>query len=370
MSAFIRRLADWWLPVFFLGSIALVLAFTDWHNRSNIVEQLEQRKAATLPPVPRSVSAIYHYPTEFSRFLDDHYGFREAAVDVRGRLWFWLFSDVFSPDVMVGRDHWLFFTGNRELDDTLHSDPLSEKELQEWRKGIAERREWLAARGIKYLFVLAPDKRSIYPEMLPHLRPRPGLTRREQLDAALAGENGYLDLTAALRADKNQGQLYYKWDTHWNNHGAYDAYRAVMERLGLTPETESLGRPYRPEPRRGDLGRLSGLDLIEQDRVAVTPCGHQIAAPDPHLFDNHFREPHEPYEVAPTACATGTGRLLMFHDSFGGKWEPWLSTQFAETVYVWRVPTFAELKRMVELVHPTVVIEQRLERFLIWPLRR
>lgn len=369
MSTFIRRLADWWLPVFFLGSIALVLATTDWHNRSRAVEQMEQRNAAVLPPMPRSVSALYHYPAELSRFLDDHYGFRAAAVAIRPKLWFWVFRDVFAPDVMIGRDRWLFFTGNHELDDTLHTDPLSAQQLGEWKARIAERREWLAARGIKYLFVIAPDKRSIYPEMLPPLHPRPGLTRRQQLDAAMAGETAFLDLTDAIRADKGQGQLYYKWDTHWNWRGSYDAYRLVAERLGLTPEPANLGVPFTPDRHLGDLGRLAGLRLYEQDWAPGKSCRRDVAAPSTKLFDNHFTEPGNVYEVPPTTCASGSGRLLMFQDSFGGRWAPWLSTQFARAVYVWRQPSFAELKRMVELEHPTVVIEERLERFLIWPLR-
>ncbi len=314
MSAVIRRLADWWLPFFFLGSIALVLAFTDWHNRSKLVEQMEQREAAVLPPMPRSVSALYHYPTEFSRFLDDHYGFRAAAVAVRAKLWFWLFRDVFAPDVTIGRDRWLFFTGNRELDDALHTDPLTAQDLQEWKERVAKRREWLAARGIKYLFVIAPDKRSIYPEMLPPLHPRPGMTRRQQLDAAMAGESAFLDLTHALRADKGQGQLYYKWDTHWNRHGAYNAYRLVVERLGLTPEPENLGKPFTPELHRGDLGRLAGLSLFEPDRAPVASCRHEVAAPSSELFDNHFKELGRVYEVPPTTCASGTGRLLAFQE--------------------------------------------------------
>lgn len=365
-----RRLSDLFLPLVFLGSIALVLGLTDWRGQSDLVERMEQRQAAVLPPAPRSLSAAYHYPAEFSRFLDDHYGLRQTVIDLRARIWFWLLRDVFAPDVMIGRDHWLFFSGNRELADTLHSDRLPARGVRNFADAIEARRRWLAARGIRYVFVIAPDKRSVYPEMLPPLQPRPGPTRREQLDAALAGQDAFLDLTGALRADKTQGQLYYQWDTHWNRHGAYDAYRAVSERLGLTPEPEGLGKPLSPELHNGDLGRLAGLRLTEHDRIAKASCEQpDPSPPDPGLFDNHFDEMGRVYQVAPSACATGSGRLLMFHDSFGGMWEPWLSTQFAQVVYVWRQPSFAELQRMVEIEHPTVVIEERLERFLIWPLR-
>ena len=367
-----RRLADLLLPVAFFASVIFVLALTDWRGRSDqALERQEQRRAAVLPPVPRSVAALYHYPAEFSHFMDDHYGLRGLAINARARLVFWLLGDSFAPDIMVGRDHWLFFTGNRELRDTLHTDPLSAASVSTWAAGIEARRRWLAARGIKYVFVLAPDKRSVYPEYLPRLlRPGPGPTRRGQLDDALADQPAFLDLTAALRADKAEGRLYYRWDTHWNRLGGYDGYRAVMHRLGLTPEPMALGHALVAVDRVGDLGRLAGLELSEHDLGPRSTCARTLPpSADPALFSNPFDESQPVYEDASTTCATGTGRLLMFHDSFAGMWEPWLSTQFARAVYVWRPPSFEEMKRMVEIEHPTVVIEERVERFLIWPFR-
>lgn len=364
------RLSDFFLPVVFLASIVLVLAVSDWHGRTDALqEQQEDRSIASLPSVPHSIPALYHYFSELSRFLDDHFGLRAQAIDLRGKLGFWWLDDPLSSEVFAGRDHWLFMAGDREFADVLHSDPLSQAALRQWREGIEARRSWLAARGIRYLFVLAPDKRSIYPEMLPPVRPRPGPTRREQLDQAMAGQEAFLDLTDALRAHKSDGQLYYKWDTHWNWLGTYYGYGAVAQRLGLIIEPMSLGQPLVPEMRRGDLGRMAGVRLLEQDQGPRASCPREIPPPGPGLFDNPFKIAGRVYEVPSTTCSSGRGRLLMFHDSFGGRWSPWLSTQFEHAVYVWRQPSFAELKRMVEIDHPTVVIEERLERFLIWPLR-
>ncbi|MBV8615732.1 MAG: hypothetical protein JOY66_18465, partial [Acetobacteraceae bacterium] len=151
----LQGVADLLLPVAFLGSIGLVLARTDWQGRSDLVERLEARQPAPMPPAPRSLSQAYHYPAEFSRFLDDHYGLREAAIGLRARLGFWLLGDTFNPDVSVGQHRWLFLTGHGELRDTLHATPLAPDGLDAWAQSIEERRAWLAARGIRYLFVIA-----------------------------------------------------------------------------------------------------------------------------------------------------------------------------------------------------------------------
>ena len=365
----LQGIADLLLPIAFLGSIGLVLARTDWQGRSDLVERLEARKPALLPAAPRSLAQAYHYPAEFSRFLDDHYGLREAAIGLRARIGFWLLGDTFNNDVSVGQHGWLFLTGHGELRDTLHAEPLTPRALAEWARSIEERRTWLAARGIRYLFVVAPDKRTIYPENLPRYQHRPGQTRREQLDARLAGEDGFLDLAPALREAKAEGQVYYRWDTHWDRHGAYTGYRAVMQRLGLPAEPEFLGHAPDHEDHVGDLGRLSGLTLTEADQVPTASCPVHVPPPAVSLRADPALVGERGFKVEPTACAQGTGRLLMFHDSFGEMWVPWLSTQFAGAVYVWRMPSFEDIKRMVEAVHPTVVIEERVERFLVLPVR-
>ncbi len=365
-----RGLADLLLPVAFLGSIGLVLAQTDWQGRSDLVERLEARQPAPMPAAPRSLSQVYHYTAEFSRFLDDHYGLREAAIDLRARVAFWLLNDTFNDDVSVGQRRWLFLTGHGELRDTLHADPLSPGAVEDWAQSIEGRRAWLAARGIRYLFVVAPDKRTIYPENLPRYQPRPGQTRREQLDARMAGRDDFLDLTQALRGEKAQSRVYYRWDTHWDRHGAYEGYHAIMQRLGLPAEPEFLGHAPDHEDHIGDLGRLSGLMLTEPDRAPTSQCAVHVPPPQVSLQADPMLKGERDFEVQPTTCAQGKGRLLMFHDSFGGMWAPWLSTQFASAVYVWRQPSFDDIKRMVEAVHPTVVIEERVERFLVLPVRR
>lgn len=366
----LQGVADLILPVAFLGSIGLVLARTDWQGHSDLVERLEDRKPAPMPAAPRSLSQAYHYMAEISHFLDDHYGLREAAIRLRARLGFWLLGDTFNNDVSVGQRGWLFLTGQGELPDTLRADPLPPRALEEWAQSIEERRAWLAARGIRYLFVLAPDKRTIYPENLPRYQKRPGPTRREQLDEIMAGQSAFLDLTQVMRDEKARRQVYYRWDTHWNRYGAYQGYRAVVQHLGLPPAPEYLGHAPDAENHEGDLGRLSGLTLTESDQRPTAPCAVHVPPPAVSFQPDATLTGDYGFKAGPTTCAEGTGRLLMFHDSFGDMWTPWLSTQFARAVYVWRMPSLDDIRRMVEAVHPTVVIEERVERFLQLPVRR
>ena len=80
-----------------------------------------------------------------------------------------------------------------------------------WRTAIEGRRDWLAERGVRYVFGLAPNKPSIYPEMLPnHIRRRRGRTRmdrfKEYLEENLAWlEDGSCNLVHHINTVKKAG---------------------------------------------------------------------------------------------------------------------------------------------------------------------
>ncbi len=160
-------LRDVLLPGLFLLAIGLVLLRTDWSGRHNLVAVLEDREPAARPATPHSLQELASYPRRFGAFFADHFGFRREMVDARGRLVIGLLKKSPSPKVVVGRGDWLFYTGDRSLENRLHQIPLSAASLDQWATRIEQRKRWLAARGIRYLFVVAPDKQSIYPEYLP-----------------------------------------------------------------------------------------------------------------------------------------------------------------------------------------------------------
>lgn len=365
------RLQDILLPGLFLAAIGLVLLCTDWTGRESGVAELENRNPAQLPALPRSLKELATYPQRFGVFFADHFGLRREMVDLRGRIELRFLHESLSPVVVVGSHKWLFYAGDRSIENYRHQVPLSAAELEEWARRIEERRAWFAAHGITYLFVVAPDKQSIYPEYMPGwLAPPPGDTRLDQLSKRLAGSAAWLDLRAPLRAAKGAERLYLRADTHWNDRGAYEGYRAIMQRLGLPllPRDESqLVRFSQPD----DLARMSGVAAAEAQTGFTNTC----AVPEPPTFDAALLDLDQPVrngqpaeKVPATRCPTGRERLLIFHDSFAETLSPYLSDSFARAVYVWRQPSLRQMHAMVAVEHPTVVIEERVERYLILPL--
>ena len=359
------------LPGLFLAAIGIVLLRADWSADDTEFAYVEQREPAAWPEPPRSVAELASYPARFGAFFSDHFGLRREMVRLHGRIALWLQHKSISPEVIVGSDGWMFYAGDGSVENHLHQLPLSPAELDAWSNGLQARHDWFAAHRIAYLFLVAPDKQSIYPEYLPtELAPGPGETRLEQLTRRLAGAEWWLDPRADLLAAKREGELYFKADTHWNDLGAYQTYRAIAARLGIPALSRDEAKLWHFS-QSADLARLSGVADTEGNVSYPVACAvDEPATFDPAILDRDRPDLHriEAYTVPATRCATGRERLLIFHDSFGVQLSRYLSESFARAVYVWRAPSLAQMQAMVSVEHPTVVIEERVERYLIRPL--
>ena len=99
---------------------------------------------------------------------------------------------------------------------------------------IAADNAWLAARGIAFYVVVAPDKSTIFPEYLPDYPRLPdSTTRLDQVVDAIAKRSdiALIDPRAAIRAQKGQQMMYTRDDTHWAVRGAFVGYSLLMQRI-------------------------------------------------------------------------------------------------------------------------------------------
>ena len=107
------------------------------------------------------------------------------------------------------------FTGSGFLTDTVYNRA---------KKTLIERNNWARSHGKKLYFVIAPNKNTVYPDYMPE-----GYTMALQSAGITA-----IDLRGAMAAavqEVPERNLYYKYDTHWNNHAGYFAYRAAMDMI-------------------------------------------------------------------------------------------------------------------------------------------
>jgi len=354
--------------VAFCASIALPSLMQGLGAGDRFEEDRERRPANTRPQAPEDLPGLVPYARSYESWYEDQFPLRSRLVRLHSSIKLLGFHAQPATRIAPGREGWLFLAGSKFVDYYRNSRPFTHEELDTWAAVLQDRVDFCQERGIEYLFVIAPNKATIYPEFLPErFQPIAPRSRLDQLIEHLGASSTLeiLDLRPALAAAKEEGELlYYPHGSHWNGRGALVAYREIMERLRV--RMGERVRPHRPEHFRVFSGEGLGdswaprlhLDgLLSQTEVLVENLRrpHQVPIPILEFEGNHMaRETRSDW--LPDA--------VIFRDSFAEDLIPLLSCQFRRAAFYWDRHM---LREVVEHESPDVVIHEMVERDLsIW----
>ena len=255
-------------------------------------------------------------------YVNDHFGFRSDLVRANSLMRYQIGASS-NPQVAIGRDGWLFYTRERILEQHVGTDVFKPAELEEWARRMEGIQAWLARRGIPLVMVLAPDKNTIYPEMLPQFPKPPGtVTRADQVAERLArGPLRFIDPRAAIMAAKREHpRLYFEGDTHWGHRAAFITYemlvKALRERFPTLSSVQLDNYSASEQVVSSDLVYLLGLhkDITVRGEVLTRrePApGRSVRIRQP-VAGSGWGWPISFYETA----ARDNPRALIFGDSF------------------------------------------------------
>ena len=228
-----------------------------------------------MPDLPKRFEDVLRFPRQFERAVRDQHGLRSelrrASAWLRSRM---RASVSVSPLVARGPEGWLFLAGGWGTNTGPEGAP-SDELVARYVERIVQWSDWLRAREIEYVFVLAPAKASIYPEQQPAwLRARSGdVTARFLAELRARATFEVIDLRPILEARRREGRVFYKYDLHWNALGGLLAASALSEALEL-PLRSSCARLEAHEitwQEQGDgaLARLVGQGQSLQESTPV-----------------------------------------------------------------------------------------------------
>jgi len=292
----------------------------------------EQRPLSKAPSWPATYEAWRSLAGNIESYLAEGIGFRPWLLIAGNRLRYELGAPA-THDVVIGKRGWLFYGGSEEIEQYLGLRPLDAPQIQAILDRIDSYRRELQAQGALLVFVIAPNKSSIYPEELPDGLNPIGPTPADQFMRALAARPEILavDGRALLRQNRQLGPLFYKTDTHWNELGAYIVLRAAIARAGLGAERFhplgdygiTLGSAATDLLRFLDMGRYLAWDVpYLHEKFPNTALTWQRNAPDDPVTDVIARPP------------PARGRVLVIGDSFSKGWMRFLGENFARVVRV------------------------------------
>ena len=317
------------------------------------------------------------FTSSFERAFSDRFGGRDALLRLHNRTLVRAFGVSPAPNVLIAREGWLFFLGEdaRAL-DRYHRGalPVSDADLTGVVAEFKRRERFLAARGIAYVVTIAPDKFTIYPELLPRWAAAThGATPLDRLVDAIRADGTlrFVDLRGSLRAAKPTERVYYATDSHWNSLGAAVAYRAIMQAVSdALPARHVVAAPVVPpeyvpgvDVYRGDVARMTG-DPNAFGEPDYAPLWKILAAQDSRCAKRVDAGDDAGFEWY--ACARpGLPRAVVYRDSMAIPLIPLLSENFSRVAYVSSRrldPAFIEREA------PDIVIEEMVERAMLAPI--
>lgn len=363
-----QSLLEWTLIAAFAGALAYP-SIDPWlrpdAKRSALVEF---RSPAKLPEHPRSIQEWQAYPSSFDAWFNDHFGLRDKLLRWNNLLDWFVFGVSPTSKLILGEGAWIYYADDKSIDVYRGVYPLSANELEGWRRTLTARRDWLAARDIRYLFVFVPNKDQVYPEHLPSALKVPGVSRLDQLLAHLETRSDLdvLDLRAAIAAEKANDQdgdyVYHRLGTHWTDRGAYAAYVAILERLKRSfPLLAPIPRDAFDVVLEGQ-GDTWAPHLYMDDLLQQKTLSWRLRSPGKAQFDAGAVPSTDTFES--TNSDTSLPRAFILHDSFGPTLRPWLAENFSQAIWTWGWAFESRVARIGE-VHPDVVIEMFVDRILV-----
>ena len=327
-------------------------------------QRSENRAMAAYPKLQPGWHGLQAYIAGLEAYFNDHFGCRKCLVQWQNKLELYVFKDRVNHDVLFGKDNWLFFSEGQMVEHYSGQLQFTPEQLHDWQVLLEKRRDWLARRGIAYVFVAAPDKQSIYPEYLPSwvkkIRPQ---TKLDQFFAYMHAHSTVpvLDLRDVVRDAKQIRPTYLKTDTHWNFFGGFMAYQELVKTLaGQVP-----GLDLQPEPitsftvtnrltAGGDMARILGLSMTESNAYFLLP------KPELPKFTEKTARPDHPKDPKYTDNPQAGGRVIFFHDSFALTWFEFLPYNFNHVTYLWQYDLDSA---WIEREKPDLVVSEMLERF-------
>ncbi len=337
------------------------------------------------PPPDFRLTPLAALPAKIDTYYEDHVGFRGAIIHAAGLVLYGFLHEP-SGNVIMGKSSAhgelpeYFYVAEGIIEDRVALGQLTPTQLDIWKRSLESRASWLQRRGIAYLFVIMPEKSSVYPELLPdYLQTYIGPTRLDQFAKYFNDRHSsvpILNVKTKLEQNKPAGPLFFPFDSHWNGRASFFTYQAIVNALrprfpDLTPGQMDRDFTIRPGPEtlRVQLASMLGLAA-----VAPTPELAYIGTDTPQLAEARW-----PMGVDPS-LNPGKGiyalqtpgrrrRLLVFHDSafiaplFSPESQP-LAPHFARSYFAWLVPSDAAFQRFVQMEQPDLVVEEHGERIL------
>ncbi len=253
-------------------------------------------------------------------YLSKNFGFREELISLYASIQTKIFKVSPVEDVIYGKEGYLFY--KETVDDYCGTNPVSERELYNLYKTLELMDEYVDNQGGRFLFLVAPNKNSLYDYMPYNYGKIEGKSNWERLENKLDSV-AYVDAFALF--ESRDEELYYKTDTHWNDLGAYYVFEETMK---------VLEKEYDDRMQYGYQEACSMVgDLQRMLYPTARPNENQIVWDKPSTYEFLTKTRNFEQMYIETHCEEAKGSILMFRDSFANNLIDHLGNTYEYGIY-------------------------------------
>ncbi len=361
--------------VVFAILIAMPLIFSD--KVGGKVSTNENRQLSYFPSLvdENGNLSFKGFPSAFEQWINDNVGFREGIVKLDSYIDYHVFNTASNDRIRIGKDGYNFYAWDNNLDIPKGTYPINDAVLEKIKVNQERIQRALKAKGIEYVLVLTPSKASIYPEKIKGANFEVTRTPIDIVADYLKENTTILVINTkeALLQAKDEKNVYFKTDTHWNEEGAYEVYKQIINELNEKQIISS--KPVQVDlvegTYKGEISAMLGnYNLFDAEKINKTVIRNAKAVnvDNPNLMGladtvqvGHNLLPGRHYFAKNDSI--NEKDVLIYGDSFFGSWNinQLLSENFSKLSFIWSDYIKNEI---VDTVKPKILVFERTERFI------
>lgn len=219
-------------------------------------------------------SDILSFPRNYDNYFTDHLAYGNEIRKIRSDILYKAFHLGSTSSVIVGEDGWLFYNGTGDgnpILDYRNIEIYTNEEKEMFKNSLLNTRNKLNNKDINFYLLVIPNKENVYSYKLKKIIKKSNrkYSKTEDLINYLR-ENTDLNIIYPkdeLMSATTEVETYYKYDTHWNNYGAFLGVMKLIKDFDNEFEIPDIKVTY--EYSSGDLATMNLLPNLSNEEPNV-----------------------------------------------------------------------------------------------------
>lgn len=235
---------------------------------------------------------------------------------------------IFNEKALLGRNNWLFYAAEKSINYYRGEGVLTPQEMDQRIATLEKLQALCEQKGITLQYMIMPNKEEVYSEYMPTYT---FVSEKKKVETFVdyVAENSKLEIIypyKELTAIKPLWPTYHKYDTHWNDIGAFIGTQALYKKLGI-PLTDLRTIPvYEAKLRRFDIVALGALDVKDYQN----DVSYDIEYRPEITVTSKYGVAKE--TIISTSNSENKANFVMLGDSFRGDMVKFLQKDFSSCV--------------------------------------